>query len=421
MKILLISKDERNAFLLQRIQDEGHEAKLLSRQVMGVWDGPMAKSPKDALDWGPDIILVDGTGFGDLVQWFRDRDIPVVGGTSFADKLAKEYSTSLLFLEASKVTIPEYYDVETAEGIDDYLRATDRPWRVVGGDRHFRAFDDMARLEAFLESNPEYKNFVMVPDLQLPGTTQFRLGGFINRRGLMNPAFRVVSVEGPLEGVSEGVTLKRLASGHPVVQATLGKVADRLYSMGYQGTVFVDCHAAIEDPEMDDNEVVVSDLTLNPPDGFWASLLRGLEMPVHFFLDRLVNPRRPDTPWEFSSQFVSSCKLSMPPYPMVEADWVTPEQRKTLLQMMPKAKFYADSHIYWNGVSRTKDGMLKPLAPILGYLTGKGESSEESWVEIQGAKRDLKSPYAQIFGYGTNFSNDDLPTWIAKRQLEEVA
>ena len=427
MKILLLSADEENAFLLRRLQDEGNEVKLLTKTSIGVWKGviELAESPAAAVEWGPDLVLVDSPGFGEFVQRFRELGIAVVGGGTFADKISQEYLTSMLFLEASQCRTCDYYDVETAEGIYDYVSATDRPWRVIGGDRHFKAFDDNARLEAWFESNPEYKGFVLVPDIQVPKQNRFKVAGFVNSRGSMNPAFVYNCCYGMGIFTTEGVTLKRIANDHPIVQVSIGKVAEKLYGMGYQGPVFLDC---VVDPTEEDNEdeyttgsaIRIEDFTLTPPDGFWAAFARGLDMPLHYFLDRLANPRRPNTPFDFSKGYVSSRKVSVPPYPMTEAPWIDEEKREALKAMMPREKVYADPHIYWSGVSRQDDGMYDIVNPVVGYLTGKGPDQAASRTEITNAWSDLKIPYSNVAIHScASLEIVDLPTWTARRQLEE--
>lgn len=445
MKILLMSKDERNAFLLKRLIDEGNEVKLLTRRGTGSWDGIIDKAgaPSEALAWGPDVVVVDTPGFGGVVKRFRERGLKVVGGGAYNDKTDEDYVTTMMFLEASGCSVCDYQDFRDINEAHKYIQGKDQLWRFIFPHRESRTFQGWQELSIFmdkldLEGRLPVK-FILArahgqhseklneqPYDPVPLRGDFTVAGFVNSRGVMDPCFilsRCCGLVGENQGIptTEGVTLTRLPQDHPVVALTIGKVQENLYGLGYEGPVFFDC--TVEGSYADGARPTVKalDFTLTPPDGFWAAFARGLEMPLHYFFDRLLNPRRPRTPFEFTAAYVSSRKITIPPYPLTEAPWLNEKQQYALHSAMPPmVPIHDNGHVYWNGIRGAGDGMKEIVHPVVGYVTGKAGNPHGSLEEIRREAMSIKIPYSQICTRMVDGrSLEDLPTWVAERQLEE--
>lgn len=246
----------------------------------------------------------------------------------------------------------------------------------------------------------------------------------MNSRGLMDPCFVLSQCKG-LAGdgtgiqTTEGLTLKRISCEHSIVQVTLAKTAESLHKLGHQGPVFMEC-VCCEDEDYN-TSIECLDFYFTPPDGFWAAFARGLDMPLFYFLDRLANPRRPRTPFDFTGGYVSARKLSIPPYPLTEAPWLSPEERRSLSSLMPVYEVFHSEDVYWSGVQR-KNGMLKVLSPVLGYITAKGAAAHNTLDDIKYTASELNIPYAQVATHCTDVDFvEQLPTYTAQTQLEMEA
>ena len=448
-KILLLSGNTKSAFLIQRIVAEGCEARILCRDSGQALDNlvDFCTTPQEALEWEPDLILVDTPGFGPIVKRFREAGIPVIGGGSFSDRMDSNHLAALNFAEASGIPTTEYEEFDDVADASEYVHGKDQPWAMIWGDGQQQSFMTATDLQMHLEKidaeGATPTRFALMRDYpvftaphqkennvyccEMSITTQFVIAGFVNPRGVMDPCFGFKVCEGLMDyhqGIYtiEGLTMFKVPLANSVPQLMLVPLAESLNKLSYQGPVFVGC--VVEPPSRMNNyesRIAAHRVSLTPPPGFWAAFTKGLEMSLVYFLDRLVNPTRPRTPFEWTSSYVTARKLSVPPYPMTEAPWLEPSQRAELAKFLPDLTLPPVDTVYWNGVRMNGVG-FKLVSPVAGYVTGKGESYMESLDAVRNEIRSLRVPWVQArLSPETTFELDMAALqWPAVRQLEEM-
>ncbi len=441
MKVLLLSRDEKHAFLLDQLTREGNEVALLSKYNTGVWDGLVNRvgSLGDALSWEPEVVLVDQPGLGPAAKRFREAGVPVVGSIPLASRIEKDYLFAINFLDAAGIPTCDYQEFTDVSDACEYVQCGAHPWRMVCSDCSSETFPDEVQLQIYLETleanNKVPQRFALMRDFpgladnQLQLSSEFWLCGFVNSRGLMNPClgFRVSS--GFLPGgmgipTIEGVTIQNIPSGHRIIGMTLKKLVPSLSNMGYVGPVFLGCTVEAPSAETDwRSRLCCTNFSLTAPDGFWACFLRGLEISFSFFLDRLLNPRRPDNPYDFWVGHVSSRKLTVPPYPLTEARWLSQEQKRKLVQecLPPDPQITRqEPNIYWAGVRDDRQGGYEIIHPTVGYLTGKGATYLESLVEVRNQLQSSRIPFVQALVEPDPLWEMDLyPVSVLREEEEE--
>ena len=101
--------------LALRLQAEGHSVKI------NVFDSTFENQGKglvdccDAYEFGQTVIA-DVTGFGPLLDKFRDEGVRIFSGSTFADKLEKDRALAQEVMEEAKIETPK---AESASSWDD--------------------------------------------------------------------------------------------------------------------------------------------------------------------------------------------------------------------------------------------------------------------------------------------------------------
>ena len=412
MKALLISQDERHSFLLEQLEAEGNEVRLMARRDTGAWRGLVERvhNLEEAKAFGPDLVLIDTPGQGALAKLLQDEGFKVFGGSKLQDKLADNYLFGMSLLENAGVDTLDYTQFTDVTEASEYINGKHHPWmlRHPDGTCH-NCKDDIEmqlHLEGLYQNGGLPKVFTLqkgLPDYVDGGMAlrpQYYLVGLFNSEGLMNPALRMDIARNILpdgQGVPtiEGCQVTPVKTDSDLPKKTLKKLEKTLQGLRYTGWVFLGCTA---DWDGDSDSTVVVDFQMTPPDGFWAACARGLNMRLDHFLDRALNPKRPNTPFEFYPGYVTSRKLTLPPYPYTEAPWVTAEIRGKMARTgIPKTVFHREKWgVYWNDVFATEDGKLEACGPLLGYVVGRGETYESSAREAQKIAMGIPIQYAQV-------------------------
>lgn len=414
MKCLLISRDERHAFLLEQLESEGNEVRLLAKNDTGAWKGLVerTKNLEEARKWEPDIVVIDSPGFGPLAKTLQDDGYKVFGGSKLQDKLAENFQFGMSILEAAGVPTSDYTKFDSISDAAEYVQGKRRPWLFRYPDGRFHCCSTDVDLQLYMEGinaaglfpdtfsiQKGFPEFINAGIMLRP---QFYLVGFFNSEGLMNPVLQMDMAYNLLpdgQGVPtvEGVNLRPVELNADDVDKTLRKLEKTLTAMRYCGPVFLGCMTDWEDGE---RHVCAVDVQMSPPDGFWAAAVRGLTMPLQNFLDRVCNPRRPNTPYEFYKGFVCSRKLTLPPYPYTEAPWTSPAGRYQLAKAgIPPTRFRREPWgVYWNDVFQAEGepGFLQASGPLLGYVVGRGDCCQDAAREAQKIAGSCAIPYAQM-------------------------
>jgi len=405
VKYALIGRDERHGYLLDALRKEGHEVKMLSRARTGAWDGMLDRlSDLQSLrEWGPDLVLVDSPGFGPLIKTLGEEGFRVFGGSKLADRLDGNYLYGLSILEGAGVPTVEHSRFTDVTDAVDYTMGKQQPWALRTPDGTFLNFKDTPALQLHLEKlytaggPSEFALQRGYPDVSSDGlmlNPMYYLVGLYNSTGLMSPCFRMSTAHNLLPhsmGVPsmEGVSLKVESLDSSAVESTLLKMQKALGAVNFTGWVFLGC---LEEWDKDEGYTTkVLDFRVSAPDGFWAALLQGLNMSFEHFLDRVMNPRRPNTPFEFQDGCVVSRKVSLPPYPLTQARWVN----KPLQDLLPDISWHRSQSVYWVDV-KSLDGMLTPSGPVVGYVAARGRDSGDALHALGLVVNTLNIPYMQV-------------------------
>lgn len=425
MRYALLGKDERHAYILDKLRAEGHEGRLLARTNTGSWRGMVnrAASLQEIREWQPDTVLIDSPGFGPLAKTLADEGYRVFGGSNLQDRLQENYLFGLSVLEAAGVPTIEHSKFTNLEDAIEYSNSRQHAWLMRLPDNRVFTFPDTIALQLHFEkiyaAGEVPQQFALqrgYPDSIPTGprsheiclNPMFYLCGLFNAEGLMQPAFRMTTAHNLLpEGMGvptyEGVSLQPVSISDPCVQQTLAKLQETLKSVNYCGWVWLGCveewssvPRKADEPEYG-YQTRALDFRVQAPDGFWAAVLGGLRMSTHYFFDRVLNPRRPNTPFDFFPGTVVSRKLSIPPYPFSEASWLTQsEQQTTRRELLPKITFARNQQVFWSEVAEEEPGKLQPTGPVLGYAVGQGESSWEALRDLSRSLSCCQIPYLQV-------------------------
>lgn len=423
MKVLLMSQNEQHAFLLRQLQLEGNEAMMLVRESTGSWEGIVDRgnSLQDALTFHPDVVIVDSPGFGPLVKRLRESELKVFGGGGIHDRLSEDFLFGMQMLENAGVETCDYQEFRDVVDASEYVAGQEQPWYIRFPDGSGVGCNDTISCQMTLEQLssdgkipkrfalqkgfPDFVGGSKANSMHVMLRPQEFLVGLFNERGLMNPCLSM-QVTGNLlpgeQGIStiEGVTLRQLPFDNQLVGQTLKRLEASFKSLNYTGFVFLGIiheFREVEDKGYNDLVPCVVDFSLTPPPGFWAAFLRGLEIRLDFWLDRVLNPRRDNTPYDWFQGWVTSRKLTVPPYPLTEAPWLTPKDRFELARQHLPPIYFAkeDWGIYWNQIARSGEG-LKVVGPHVGYLVGRGVDYYASLQEIRNTTDCLQIPWRQV-------------------------
>lgn len=412
MKFLLISQDEQNAFLLDRLQQEGHETRWLSRGgPQGVWDGVIQKLPstQEAVAWDPDIVIVDGPGFGTVIKSFDKRPI---GGGKFQDQLSSDWVYSMSVMENAKVATHAVEKFDNVFEASEYMLGKDQAWMFRYPDGSgFSArstetmqekLEEMATAEKIPPQFSLQRAFPPLDKQQIAIRPEHYIAGMFTDKGLMDPCVSFRMAYGLLpndQGIPtiEGVSMSVIPKGEPECQETLCKMEAAFKSMNYRGWAFAgvvyDTRKTDKDGNSFDWGPIVTDFFLTPPPGFWAAFVAGLQIKLGHFFDRVCNPK--SNTFGFWNGTVSSRLLSVPPYPTTEAKWLPEDLREQLVAQVPPITIpYADWGVFWNGIIKADEG-LKLTGPKIGWVVGRGPTYQDSLNQIRTTSLGLPIPAVQ--------------------------
>lgn len=417
MKVLLVSNHENHAFLLNELEKEGQQTMLLSRMDTRAWSGMVkrAENPQEALDWKPDLAVFDGPGFGPMADKFQKSfGIQTLNGGRFYDRIHADYMVGMDLMDVNGVETPEMQKFKNISDAVEHILGQDNPWLFRYPDGRTHSAPTTQDMQIFLESisgsPPDsftlQKTYLDLGPRGMWARPEFYLAGLFNHRGLMNPGIYLQTAHNLLPEdlglrTEEGVTMYTVPIQSELIQKTLLKLELSLKAVKYTGWVFIGCIVDRRENtrrsrkkdlwEPMEMVPVVTSVSLTPPDGFWAAFLRGLKMPFNLFLDRAAFPKSRNTPYEFWDGWVCSRKVTVPPYPMTEAPWVSERMKNALAkELLPKVTVPKEEWgVYWNQVASDGFGGLDVVGPVVGYAVGRGESQHESIREVRNVVQSL--------------------------------
>ena len=136
MKFLMVSNCGEGSHLLKMIADEGNDVRLYIKEpgYQDVWDGLLPKAKK--IDPRKDeVVIFDFSGFGKLADKLKKSGVPIVGASSFADKMEQDRQFGFDVMEEAGITVPLTVEFEKFDDVEDFLDENQE--REDGSERRF--------------------------------------------------------------------------------------------------------------------------------------------------------------------------------------------------------------------------------------------------------------------------------------------
>lgn len=334
MRIALVAKDARKAFLLRRLQEEGCDVLLLTKKVVPENLVPTISDPEELEKWKPDIALFVDTGGGLFAKHLQDKGIKVVGSGLLHDHLDKdpEYASVL----ASRVKVP-VVDVDN-RGVYLYL------------------------------------------------------AGFFTRRGFVGPAYSYAVDRGLLPGgkTEEAVVMYAIPDGAKIVEKTFKKLEKLFSAFNYTGFILLYIQV---DPES--GEPNIRKIKVHLPDCFWPAFLAGLRQPLYRLLEGLADNCRFRV--KYTRDFACAVKVSIPPYPWIKFPWLSGAEAEQAYNLLIKGSIgkkvrFNEPDNYPLQIAQS-NGEYITTGPEVAYSTTVGDIYDLPFIiAAQVASLRIKSP-----------------------------
>ena len=261
MKFLFVSYEGLTADLARQVAKEGHEAKMWIQdpELQEIGDGfvPKTKDWQKEVDWAEVVVFDDVLGgMGSHAEELRRRGKPVVGGSSYSDRLEEDRAFGQQELKAAGVNIIPQENFTSFDEAIAYVRAT--PQRYVikpsGEAQNIKRLLFVGEEEDgrdVIEVLKDYRQHLSatVKEFQLQRRiigVEVAIGAFFTGGAFVTPV--CVNFEhkklfpgdiGPPTG--EMGTTMFWTEANRLFNATLKKMAPRLAETGYSGYIDINC------------------------------------------------------------------------------------------------------------------------------------------------------------------------------------
>jgi phosphoribosylamine---glycine ligase len=418
--ILFLSFEACAGDLAYRLKQEGYNVKwfVQSKADRGLYSGFL-----DLVDeWDPhkdwaDLIIVDDVAFGSIADRMRKEGKPVVGGSSYTDRLELDRDFGAQEMKAAGLTIPDSWEFDSFEEAIKFV--TKNPARYVvkpsGKAQNDKVLSFVGREEdgkdvvAILE---RYKKgwSGKVKKLQIQkfiSGIEVAVGGYFNGQEFVMPICinfehkKLFAGEiGPSTG--EMGTSMFWTGSNKLYRETIEKMAPRLKEAGYVGYFDINCIATAR---------AVYPLEITPRFGYptVSIQMEGLQSPWGEFLYAIANKK----PYNLKTQkgFQVGVVIALPPWPFADLDTFR--------------KFSEDAVVIFTkpgmdgvhmGDVKLEDGDWK-ITGHDGYalvITGSGPTMEEAHREAYSRVKTIIIPnmfYRTDIGFRWRHEGDLLHTW----------
>jgi len=258
-RFLFISKFALIHDLAWQVQKEGYEVKyhIMSKADREVGDGFVEKVERweDWKDWA-DVIVFDDCEFGSLVEKLRKEGKPVIGGTSYTDRLEMDRDFGQEEMKAAGLTTLPRWEFTSFDDAVAFVK--ENPGRYVvkpsGRAQNEKVLSFVGQEEDGLDVISMLEHYkkgwaskIKVLQLQkFASGVEVAVGAFFNGADFILPVFvnfehkRMFNEDiGPQTG--EMGTSGFWAGPIQLFQNTLLKMKDRLAAAGYTGYVDINC------------------------------------------------------------------------------------------------------------------------------------------------------------------------------------
>ena len=415
-KFLILSEGGDGVGLARRLSDEGHEAKLWIRDpaIESRGQGIVEHAKWHSLG---QIVISDCTGFGALMDKFRDEGVRTFGGSSFADSLESDRSLAKDIMEGAEIETPTSKSVssweEAAEAIEEIGKLSEKivlkPEGASSGNiPSFVASnveEALKTLEQFKREHPADKVELTIQEFVegIAVSTEGWFNGHDWVSGMFNHTIESKHfLDGDL-GPSGGCTGNLVwpcDSEDPLVKQTLTKLTEVLQEHVYIGPIDINCIV---------NEDGIYGLEFTPRFGYDAfpTLLHSLcDFDFGSFVDSLICGGGPD--FHLVQAFGAGVRLSLPPWP---------SEKYNADENVPLEGFDEDSwkYFYPYGVkAHNGDIVSTGEAGILGVMNYEGLSIGQALACVYYQIAKLRIPNVQ---YRTDFRECFLQDFRKLRNL----
>lgn len=174
MKILIATKFGQLAPLAVRFTREGHEVGLLivpdkktDKEYLKIYDGLVwkFKSEREAFNWNPELVICAEGGMNDVDEYFRSRELPIIGRTEFQEELEEKRFDALDLAYANGADVPFTIQMHDVGEAKKFLESEERRFIVKyeGDDDSSHSFmgrqnEDIAN---FIVKHPPKHGFIL--------------------------------------------------------------------------------------------------------------------------------------------------------------------------------------------------------------------------------------------------------------------
>jgi phosphoribosylamine--glycine ligase len=415
-KFLVLSEGGDGIGLALRLKLEGHEAPVWHRDLQS------EKHGKGLVDFAEDYrmgetLLADCTGFGLLLDKFRDEGGKVFGGSTFADKLEADRKFAEAVMKQAGIQTPKSKRVTSwgeARKVIEKLAAESgkvalKPEGALSGNLPSYVASDEEDALKMLE---HWQKNYMADEIELT-VQEFVKGVAVSTEGWFNgqdwiPGLFNHTLErkqflnddlGPSGGCS-GNLVWRCERSDRIVRNTLLRLTGLLREHNYIGPLDINC--VVRGGE-------VYGLEFTPRFGYDAfpTLLHCLcDFPFGEFIDDCARGEMPDV--ELEEGFAAGIRLTLPPYPSTKQEAQEGVQIRGLSN--EDARWF-----YPYNVTVTDEGLASSGgAGIIGVINGSGEVAGEAFARAYEICSRLKIPDLQ---YRTDLCSATLKDF---RELEDL-
>jgi len=395
-RLLLLSEGGDGIGLALRLKVEGHQAPVWNRDLSS------QKHGKGLVDFAEEhqlgqTIVADCTGFGALLDKFRDEGFRVFGGSSFADRLESDRQFAEEVMARAGIRTPKSYRAHSWEEAAKFAqKISEKSGKVAlkpeGGLSGILPSYVGADAEDALKMLEQFEKHHMGSDVELT-VQEFIEGVAVSTEGWFNgeewiPGMFNHTLErkqfldrdlGPSGGCS-GNLVWRCGGSDPLVAETLRGMKKILHERKYVGPLDVNCVV---------NEQGVWGLEFTPRFGYDAlpSLLGLCQFDFGWFLDRMAAGDVPDV--ELRDGFAAGVRLTLPPYPSAKQE---------AAEGVPVRGFEDRDRMWFYPMNVMLDGedlVSSGGLGILGVMNGRGEVIGEAFARAYEICSRLKIPEVQ--------------------------
>lgn len=418
--ILFLSFEACAGDLAYRLKQEGYNVKwyVQSKSDRGLYSGFL-----DQVDeWEPhkewaDLIIVDDVSFGTLADRMRKEGKPVVGGSSYTDRLELDRDFGAQEMKAAGLTIPDSWEFDSFDEAIKFV--TKNPARYVVKPSG-KAQND--KVLSFVGREEDGKDVVAILERYKKGWSgkvkklqvqkfisgiEVAVGGYFNGQEFIMPICinfehkKLFAGEiGPATG--EMGTSMFWTGTNKLYRETIEKMAPRLKEAGYVGYFDINCIATAR---------TVYPLEITPRFGYptVSIQMEGVQSNWGEFLYTIANKK----PYNLRTQkgFQLGVVIALPPWPFADLDTFR--------------KFSEDAVVIFTkpgmdgvhlGDVKLEDGDWK-ITGHDGYalvITGSGPTMQEAHNEAYSRVKTIIIPnmfYRTDIGFRWRHEGDLLHTW----------